>query len=148
MRTAFFGAAALVAAGFAAPLAAQETADDQLAALADEYQDYRLASFGFVETESGATRQGDALWSVTPEAWRTRAAQYRQFLSRLDALEGEGFSNDAKTDALVLRTLLESEIGDAQFSEWQMPFNSDSNFWSYLTPGGAFGSVEDYEAYI
>lgn len=148
MRTAFFGAAALVAAGFAAPLAAQETADDQLAALADEYQDYRLASFGFVETESGATRQGDALWSVTPEAWRTRAAQYRQFLSRLDALEGEGFSNDAKTDALVLRTLLESEIGDAQFSEWEMPFNSDSNFWSYLAPGGAFGSVEDYEAYI
>lgn len=148
MRTAILAAAVLVATGFSAPLAAQDTPDEQLAALADEYHDYRLASYGFTETDSGATRQGEAMWSVTPEAERARAAQYQRFLARLDALAAKGFSDAAETDALVLRTLLEGDIGDAQFSEWEMPFNSDSNFWTYLAPGGALGSVEEYELYI
>lgn len=148
MRTAILGAAVLVASAFATPVLAQQPADEQLAALADAYQDYRLAEFGFTESESGDTRQGDRLWSVAPEAQQKRAARYAQMLTQLDAIEAAGLSDDAKTDALVLRTLLESEIGDARFSEWEMPFNSDSNFWSYLAGGRGFSSVENYENYI
>ncbi|MBX7493078.1 DUF885 family protein [Qipengyuania sp. 1NDW9] len=148
MRTAILGAAVLAASAFAMPLSAQESADEKLAALGDSYQDYQLAQYGFVEGESGGTRQGDRLWSVTPQAERARAARYAQFLEQLSALEQEGLSDAATTDALVLRTLLESNIGDVRFAEWEMPFNSDSNFWSYLAGSRGFGSIEDYENYI
>ena len=46
MRTAIFGAAVLVASAFATPLAAQDSADDELSALADAYYDYQLEQFG------------------------------------------------------------------------------------------------------
>ncbi|MBO6768550.1 MAG: DUF885 family protein [Erythrobacter sp.] len=148
MRTAIFGAAVLVASAFASPLFAQDSADDRLAALADAYYDYRLDQYGLTETAAGGVRQGDSLASVTPEAQRARAAQYQRFLDQLAAIDGATLSGKARTNALVLRTLLEAEIGDARFAEWEMPFDSDSNFWSYLAGRSGFSTVEDYENYI
>ena len=148
MRTAILGAAVLAVAAFTTPLRAQDSADERLMALADDYFDYQLAEYGLTENESGGTEQGDRLWSVTPEAQRARAARFERFLEQLEAIDTSALSPEARTNALVLRTLLESDIGDARFSEWEMPFNSDSNFWSYLAGGNAFGTVEEYENYI
>ena len=148
MRTALLSSAVLAASVFAMPLAAQDTADEQVMALADEYYDFNLAEYGMTETESGSTRWGDALWSVTPDAHRARATRYAALLERLEVIESSALSEEAQTNALVLRTLLENDIGDARFSEWEMPFDSDSNFWSYLVGSSGFATVEDYENYI
>ena len=148
MRTAIFGAAVLAVSAFASPLAAQDTADERLMALADEYHDFQLAEYGLTERDDGGTEQGDRLWSVTPEAHRARAAQFARYLERLETINSSDLSPEARTNAMVLRTLLESDIGDARFAEWEMPFDSDSNFWSYLAARSAFNTVEDYENYI
>ncbi|MBA4764741.1 DUF885 domain-containing protein [Qipengyuania huizhouensis] len=148
MRTAIFGAAVLAVSAFASPLAAQDTADERLMALADEYHDFQLAEYGLTERDDGGTEQGDRLWSVTPEAHRARAAQFARYLERLENINSSDLSPEARTNAMVLRTLLESDIGDARFAEWEMPFDSDSNFWSYLAARSAFNTVEDYENYI
>ena len=148
MRTALLTSAVLAASAFAMPLAAQETADERVMALADEYYDYNLAEYGMTETEGGNSEWGDRLWSVTPSAQRARAARYAQILARLEAIDVDALSEEARTNALVLRTLLESDIGDARFAEWEMPFDSDSNFWSYLAGRSGFTTVEDYENYI
>ena len=148
MRTAIFGAAVLAVSAFASPLAAQDTADERLMALADEYHDFQLAEYGLTERDDGGTEQGDRLWSVTPEAHRARAAQFAHYLERLENINSSDLSPEARTNAMVLRTLLESDIGDARFAEWEMPFDSDSNFWSYLAARNAFNTVEDYENYI
>ena len=148
MRTAIFGAAVLAVSTWTSPVLAQESADERLAELADAYHDYNLEQFGLTETASGETERGDRLWSVAPEAQRARAQRYRAFLASLDAIDLADLSGRARTDALVLRTLLETEIGDARFSEWEMPFDSDSNFWSYLAPPAGYTTVEEYEAYI
>ncbi|QZD91264.1 DUF885 family protein [Qipengyuania aurantiaca] len=140
--------AVLAASALAMPLAAQDSADERVMALADEYYDYNLAEYGMTETESGSTEWGDRLWSVTPEAQRERALRYADILDRLEGVDRSGLSEEARTNALVLQTLLESDIGDARFDEWQMPFDSDSNFWSYLAGRSAFSTVEDYENYI
>ena len=147
MRTAFFGAAVLVASTLASPATAQDTADARLSALADAYYDYELEQFGLTETESGQTSQGARMPTVTPQAQLERAAQYAQFLAQLETLDGK-LTDSARTDARVLRTLLESSIGDARFSEWEMPFDSDSNFWSYLAGRSGYGSAEEYENYL
>lgn len=148
MRTAIFGAAVLVATALASPLAAEEAADARLAALADAFYDYQLAEAGYSESESGRVEQGARLSAVTPEAQRARAARYAEYLAQLEKIDPEQLGAQARTDALVLRTLLEAEIGDARFGEWEMPFDSDSNFWSYLAPSRGFGTVEEYENYI
>ena len=147
MRTAFFGAAVLVASTLASPATAEDTADARLSALADAYYDYELEQFGLTETESGQTSQGARMPSVTQQTQLERAAKYAQFLAQLETLDGK-LTDGARTDALVLRTLLESSIGDARFSEWEMPFDSDSNFWSYLAGRAGFGSAEEYENYL
>ena len=157
MRTAILGAAVLVALPFAVPVAAQDTrapasvgasADAQLEALTDAYYRYRLEQSGRVEQADGSTARGTALPSVTAEAQLARARQAESFLSQLDALDTTQFSPEAQIDAAVLRHLLETEIGDARFREWEMPFDSDSNFWGYLAERGPLGSVEEYERYL
>ncbi|WP_394269076.1 DUF885 domain-containing protein [Qipengyuania sp.] len=137
----------VLAAAAGTPLAAQ-TADERLAALGDAYHDYRLEQAGEVETPSGDTRPGDRLWSVTPAAHQARARRYAEFLTRLEALPQSQLTAEGRIDAAVLRTLLEQEIGDARFSEWEMPFDSDSNFWSYLAPARGLASAEEYDAYL
>ena len=148
MRTAFFGAAVLVAAAWVSPAMAQASADERVEALGDAYYDFNLAQYGMIETPGGDTEYGDRLWSVTPAAQRARAAKYAQLLAQLDAIDPSKLSADVVTDALVLRTLLEAEIGDARFAEWEMPFDSDSNFWSYLAAPRGFTTAADYDNYI
>lgn len=144
-----FGAAACaLAVVSASPLAAEEAADARLAAVADSYYDYQLEQFGLTENANGSTDRGATLWSVTPEAQRARAARYVEYLSELEAIDQAALGAKGRTNALVLHTLLEAEIGDARFAEWEMPFDSDSNFWSYLAPRGGFTTAEEYHNYI
>ena len=143
-----FVAGALATALFTAPLYAQGGADQELTDLADAYYDYQLKQYGMSEAANGSTEQGNSLWSVTPEAQRARAEQYASYLSHLDRIDRQSLSEKARTNAIVLQSLLEAEIGDARFSEWEMPFDSDSNFWSYLAPSRGFTTVGEYENYI
>lgn len=149
MGSAMARAAALLLLLFGGGAAmAQESADAQLAALADGYHDYQLASWQRIEKPGGGTEPGDRLPSVTPAAFLERAQQAVDTLARLDAINHAQLGPAARIDATVLRTLLQEEIGDARFREWEMPFDSDNNFWSYLAGRGPFQTVEEYERYI
>lgn len=143
-----FPTAAVAACVIVAPLQAQETEDDRLSALTEAYYEYQLAQHKQIEEGSGNPAPGNELPSVTPEANLTRAAKAEEFLKQLDSLDETALSVSSTVDAAVFRTLLESEIGDARFREWEMPFDSDSNFWSYLAPRTGFTTVEEYERYI
>ncbi|WP_374405671.1 DUF885 family protein [Pelagerythrobacter sp.] len=143
-----FPAAVLAASMIAAPVQAQDGADERLSALTDEYYDYQLDQYHQIEEANGSTAPGDRLWSVTPEANLARAERAQAFLDRLEAIDQSALEGSAAIDAQVFRTLLEAEIGDARFREWEMPFDSDSNFWSYLAPSSGFVTVEEYERYI
>ncbi|MFA6220323.1 MAG: DUF885 family protein [Erythrobacter sp.] len=147
MRRAFIPAAVLVAM-LAAPAQAQDTADARLSALTDQWYDRQLADLGQITAADGSTTQGDRLPSVTPEANRLRAQYAQVTLARLDAIDPSQLSPRAAIDAEVFRTLLETDIGNARLREWEMPFDSDSNFWSYLASPRGFTAVEDYDRYI
>ena len=148
MRTAVARAAVLALLFTGAPAFAQDSADDQLAMLADSYRDHRLASWERVEKPDGSSEASSRLPSVTPGAYAERARYASGVLAKLDAIDEGELSEKARVDAAVLRALLNEEIGDAQFREWEMPFDSDNNFWSYLAGRAPFQSVEDYERYI
>ena len=148
MRIVSWKAGILAAALGATPLAAQESADARLAALTDSWYAYQLAEYHQIEQPDGSTEAGDRYWSATPAANQARAEQARALLARLDAIPTTQLSASARIDAAVFRTLLEEQIGDARFREWEAPFDSDSDFWSYLPERRPLDDAADYRRYI
>lgn len=141
-------AAALV---LTAPLAAQEraaTAEAALAALTEGWHAAQLADYGQIEQADGSTEPGPRLPSVTPAAHERRLGEAKAALAALKAIDPAGLSPAARIDAAVFRTLLEEQIGDARFREWEMPFDSDSDFWSYLAARRPLDDADDYRRYI
>lgn len=141
-------AAGAILAALATPVWADEADDARVAELAGEFHRYNQRDSGADPDEGGARKPQTRLWTVTPESHLARAQYYRELLGKLDDVTDADLSPAARIDAAVLRTLLLEQIGDSQFREWEMPFDSDSNFWSYLDRGRGFTTVEEYEAYI
>lgn len=148
MRIVFAKAAILAAAAAAAPLAAQAGADERLSALTDGWYAYQLAEYRQIEQPDGSTEPGDSFASVTPAANLARADKAGAALASLDAILSAQLSPAARIDAAVFRTLLQEQVGDARFREWEMPFDSDSDFWSYLPARRAFDDAEGYRRYL
>jgi uncharacterized protein (DUF885 family) len=69
-------------------------------------------------------------------------------LNQLNAIPTAQLSPDEQVNAAVFRTLLENQVVDAHFRTWEMPFNSDSSFWTYLDSSKQFDDVAGYRRYI
>ena len=128
--------------------AARSPADDQLRALYDGYSRWAQKEAGYFEDARGETKQADYLEHVDPETQLRRAAYLKQLLDQLNAIPAAQLSADEEVNAAVFRTLLENGIADARFREWEMPFNSDSSFWTYLDAGSSLDDAAEYRRYI
>ena len=133
-----------------APAGAQSTegADARLAALTDGWYSYQLAEYHQLEQPDGTTEPGDRYGSALPADQTARADYAKALLAKLDAVPVAQLSPAAKIDAAVFRMLLEEQIGDARFREWEAPFDSDSDFWSYLSERRPLDDADDYRRYI
>ncbi len=118
-----------------------------LQALTDEYYRFGLAEYEREAKPDGSTAPTGKLPSVTPSAYAKRERVLQDLLARARLLETEQLGERERIDAAVLVTLIEQDLGDIAYREWEMPLNSDSNFWSYLVPSGPM-DVEQYENYI
>jgi len=132
----------------AAETQAETSAGARLRALYEADRVWQLEQREQIERADGRTVPGPRLPSVTPEAEMRRATHASETLAALDAIPVAALSPDERINAAVLRTLLEERIGDARFKEWEMPFNSDSNFWTYLDESSPYSTIEEYEDYI
>lgn len=148
MRTAITRAAVLASLFVVTPAMAQESEGEKLSELTDRYYAYQVEQSGRIEEANGSTSAGARLWSVTPEAQIARAQYAQEMLEALTAIDRNALTERERIDAAVFETLLQEEIGDARFREWEMPFDSDNNFWSYLAATRPLQTVEDYERYI
>jgi uncharacterized protein (DUF885 family) len=72
----------------------------------------------------------------------------QDLLRQLNAIPAAQLSADERINAAIFRTILENNIADARFREWEMPFNSDSNFWTYLDARRGFQDAAEYRRYI
>ncbi len=130
------------------PVQARESADRQLQAIGDAYYQAALERYGEIELSDGTTRPGARLPSVTPEANLAASQREQAWLAQLNAIDAKRLSPAGKVNASVLRTLLREGIDSARFRRWEMPFDSDSNFWSYLPAREPLATAEDYRRYI
>jgi uncharacterized protein (DUF885 family) len=128
--------------------AARSAADQRLKALYDGYTRWQLKESGYFEDAKGETKPADYLEQVDPATQMRRAAHLRQLLTQLNAIPAAQLSAEERVNAAVFRTILENAIADARFREWEMPLNSDSNFWTYLDASRAFETAAEYRRYI
>jgi uncharacterized protein (DUF885 family) len=127
---------------------APSAADRQLNALYDGYAEWSAKEFGYFEDAKGETQSAGYLPRVDPASNLRRAGHLQALLAQLDAIPAAQLSADERTNAAVLRQILNSAISDAKFREWEMPANSDSNFWTYLDERNPLDTADAYKRYI
>ena len=138
---------ATVAAAQSLPAQAA-TADAQLKALYDAYARWDAKEGGYDEGPGGEPQPLDYHPRVDAASQERRAAFRRDMLAKFDALALNQLSPAEQVNAAVFRTILENEIARARYRAFEIPFNSDSNFWTYLDSPSALADAEAYRRYI
>jgi uncharacterized protein (DUF885 family) len=127
---------------------APSAADKQLKALYEGYSDWVAKEFGYFQDAKGEEQQGGTIAHVDPASNIRRAEHEKQLLAQLNAIPAAQLSADEKVNAGVLRQILENDVADAKYREWEMPANSDSNFWTYLDERNTLSDAGAYQRYI
>ncbi|MCO8030894.1 DUF885 family protein, partial [Brevundimonas diminuta] len=144
--------ASVPAAAFAAeasPSAAQmQQAGARLKALYEAETETSMARTGRVKGADGEYGPADRLADVSPAAQQQRLTYVRELLQQLDGISLDELSDEDRINAAVFRTNLEHALIDGQARQWEMPFNSDSSFWTYLDQSRSLRTAEDYRAFI
>ncbi|MFL6860739.1 MAG: DUF885 domain-containing protein [Sphingomicrobium sp.] len=138
----------LVAIAQAAAPAAQGPADARLSALYNGYATWDAKEFEYFEDSRGETKPSAHLAHVDAASQLRRAEHMRELLEQLNAIPVAQLSLGERVNPAVFRTILENAIADARFREWEMPFNSDSSFWTYLDSREPFENAAEYQRYI
>ena len=156
MRNTLLAAALLV--GTSLPIAVQAqrptaaapaaSADARLKALYETYADWDQKESGFFQDAKGENQSGDYLPKVDPATQQARAKYQQGLLDQLNAIPAASLSSTEQVNAAVLREILEAAVADAKFRDWEMPANSDSNFWTYLNERNPLDDAAAYRRYI
>ena len=146
--TSLMSVAAEAQASTPTPAVATSAADRQLQALYTDFARWSDREGAQVESADGESQPSEHLPRADAASELRRAADMQAMLKRLDAIPVAQLSADEKVNAAVLRTILENAVADARFRTWEMPFNSDSNFWTYLDSGRPFANATEYRRYI
>ena len=156
MRNTLLAAALL--AGTSLPIAVQAqrptaaapaaSADARLKALYETYADWDQKESGLFQDAKGENQSGDYLPKVDPATQQARAKYQQGLLDQLNAIPAASLSSTEQVNAAVLREILEAAVADAKFRDWEMPANSDSNFWTYLNERNPLDDAAAYRRYI
>jgi len=124
----------LFAAGLAlTALAHAETADDRFKALYQMEWTWRQEQFPGQDDEDRESKPtDDRLTDVGADAQATRLKYWQDVLKQLDAIPVADLSADNKVNVAIYRPQIENFVAGIRFRDYEMPFNSDSQFWSDL----------------
>lgn len=139
---------AIQAQGNQTPNVQPASADGDLRRVYDAYAAWSAREGGYVEDADGEVRSSDYLPRVDAATQHRRLEDLRTFLKQLQAIPHERLSDPERVNASVLRTVLEQALADGRFREWEMPVNSDSNFWTYLNERQSLPDAINYRRYI
>lgn len=127
-------AAPVMAAPAAAPasLAAESKADAQFRAIYEKEWKWRQAETGQADEDSDTTGDNPRLPDVSPAAQQARLKVWDDVLAQLDKLDATRLSPANQVNLQIYRPQVENLAAEVRFKLYEMPFNSDSSFWSNL----------------
>ena len=132
----------------AAPVAQTSAADARLKALYDGYARWDTQESAYFQDADGDLKASDHLPRVDAASQQKRQAYLENALQQLNAIPEAQLSENEKVNAEVFRTVLENALIELKYRTWEMPFNSDSSFWTYLDEGRQLRDAAEYRRYI
>ncbi|WP_256364916.1 DUF885 family protein [Rhodanobacter sp. 115] len=122
----------------------------RLRALYEREWAWRREQFAGFDDEDGEGAPADHLPRVDAATQSQREHYWRDVLAQLDALPLDQLGERDATDFAAYRAQIETLLSQQQFRCWEMPFNSDSAFWTDLgfTARRARHDADDYERYL
>lgn len=124
--------------------AERASADETFKALAESAWAWRQQEM------SGRGSRANDLPDVSAARQQQVLAYWEDVQQRLEALPVDQLSRTARLDYAVFRHEVDNYVDDGRHRLYEMPFNSDSSFWSGMAGAAnqTLTSVEDYERYL
>ncbi|MEE7546235.1 DUF885 family protein, partial [Xanthomonas sp. Kuri4-1] len=110
----------------------------------------RQEQFAGADDEDAQGKPADHLPRVDAATQAQRTAYWRQVLAELDAIAPAQLSAVDQVNYQVYRQQIEVFLDQQRYRAWEMPFNSDTAFWSNLgfTARKTLRSGDDYARYL
>ncbi len=135
-----------------APLLSHAADDSgaQFRAIYTQEWQWRQAQFAGSDDEDGEGKPADHLPRVDPATQAARERYWADVLKRLDAIAPKDLRGDDPVNYAVYRNQIETLLADQHFRTWEMPFNSDTAFWTNLgfTARKPMRTADDYRRYL
>jgi len=134
-----------------APAHADEPgADERFKAIYETEWDWRKTQFPSFDEDKESRARIDSLPRVDAATQKERLARWDDVLRQLDALPQAELSASERINFAIYRAQIANLSADIRFGAHEMPFNSDSSFWSNLgfMTRRPLRTLEDAEAYI
>ena len=123
------------------------SADARLRELYTTEWNWRLNEMARTDLPGEAGRT-DRLPRVDAASQESRLAYWTRVLAQLDSIPFDQLSPEERVNGQVFRTSVTELANDVRFKTYEMPFNSDSFFWTEFTPRQGFTTAEAYRNYL
>jgi uncharacterized protein (DUF885 family) len=150
--------ATLALAGGCLTRAAAATPAGPNAADADtQFRSIYGAEWAWRTGQAGVSASGEPqpnegrLDDVGAASQQQRLDHWQHVLNQLDRIDVARLSAGHQVDYAIYREQIGNFVADQKFGNWQMPFNSDSAFWSdigYELGGDRLRTAADYDRYL
>ncbi|MDR0184805.1 DUF885 domain-containing protein [Lysobacter arvi] len=124
--------------------------DDRFQAIYSKEWQWRQAETGSADEDNDGSSDRHELPSVDAASQKARLKVWEDVLRQLDAIDVAQLDAQNQVNYAVYRAQVENLAADVRLRSYEMPFNSDSSFWSNLgfMTRRPMRTVADYEAYI
>jgi len=124
---------------------------DVLEALFEQEWDFRASRDPLFARQLGKDYSRLGLTDMRPEALRKSADFYQQLASQLAAIDSSKLTTTDRVNYQIFSDQIQANVSYADFGMAQMPFNSDSGFYSAFSRVKnrfQFNEIKDYEDYL
>ncbi len=112
--------------------APESAADARFRAIYEKEWNWRQAETGQADEDTDTTGDNTHLPDVGPAAQQARLKVWQDVLAQLDQLDLQQLSPANRVNYAIYRPQVENLAAEVRFGLYEMPFNSDSSFWSNL----------------
>jgi uncharacterized protein (DUF885 family) len=134
----------------AAPAWAAQDAASRFKQIYDAEWAWRNGQSG-IASSGEAQPNGGRLDNVDAASQQKRQDYWQKVLKDLDGVDVKQLSPEDQVNYAIYRAQVQNLLAVQQFKQWQMPFNSDSAFWSdlgYVLEGDNLRTAQDYHHYL
>nr|WP_283161116.1 DUF885 family protein [Xanthomonas nasturtii] len=133
-----------------ATLTAEAPADARFRTIYEKEWAWRQAETGQADEDSDTTGDNTHLPDVSAAAQQARLAVWDGVLKQLDGIDPKQLSPANRINLAIYRPQVENLAAEVRLRLYEMPFNSDSSFWSNLgfMAQRPMKSAAEFRAYI